>query len=108
MPVAALVGDKIFYCHGGISPKLTSWEQIRCLLRPRELADEGLGRQSPGSGSQQCCVLTSCCLFSVCDLLWADPDKNVTGEPTEPNSSRLPATNWGIAGLQVSERITAA
>ena len=57
MPVAALIDDKIFCCHGGLSPDLHSFDQIRRVARPTDVPDTGL----------------------VCDLLWADPDKDVSG-----------------------------
>ena len=43
--------------HGGLSPDLFSIEQIKKIQRPTEVPDEGL----------------------LCDLLWADPDKDVIG-----------------------------
>ena len=60
LPVAAIIDEKIFCCHGGLSPHLQSMEQIRRIMRPTDVPDEGL----------------------LCDLLWADPDKeaNVWGE----------------------------
>lgn len=58
MPIAALVGQQIFCMHGGISPTLTDFDSIRTLQRPMLVPDEGL----------------------VCDLLWADPDENITGK----------------------------
>ncbi|KZT62614.1 Serine/threonine protein phosphatase [Calocera cornea HHB12733] len=57
LPIAALIDDKIFCMHGGLSPDLQSMEQVRRVMRPTDLPDEGL----------------------LCDLLWADPDKDVTG-----------------------------
>lgn len=56
LPVAAIVDEKIFCCHGGLSPDLQSMEQIRRIMRPTDVPDQGL----------------------LCDLLWSDPDK-VTG-----------------------------
>ena len=53
LPVAALVDDKIFCMHGGLSPDLKTMEQIRRIQRPREVPDTGI----------------------LCDLLWADPEK---------------------------------
>merc|ERR1712227_500749 len=57
LPVAAIVDEKIFCCHGGLSPDLQSMEQIRRIMRPTDVPDTGL----------------------LCDLLWSDPDKDVAG-----------------------------
>uniref|UniRef100_A0A8I3WP44 Serine/threonine-protein phosphatase PP1-beta catalytic subunit n=1 Tax=Callithrix jacchus TaxID=9483 RepID=A0A8I3WP44_CALJA len=57
LPIAAIVDDKIFCCHGGLSPDLQSMEQIRRIMRPTDVPDTGL----------------------LCDLLWSDPDKDVQG-----------------------------
>ncbi|KAH8358145.1 hypothetical protein KR084_005523 [Drosophila pseudotakahashii] len=52
MPVAAIVADRIFCVHGGLSPDLNSLDDIRRLHRPTEVPSDGL----------------------LCDLLWSDPD----------------------------------
>ena len=57
MPVAAVVQDKIFCMHGGLSPDLTHLGQILDIDRPTDVPDEGL----------------------LCDLLWSDPDPDVPG-----------------------------
>ncbi|EUB55853.1 Serine/threonine-protein phosphatase PP1-beta catalytic subunit [Echinococcus granulosus] len=57
LPVAAIVDEKIFCCHGGLSPDLQTMEQIRRVLRPTDVPDTGL----------------------LCDILWADPDKDTRG-----------------------------
>ncbi|KAM3177240.1 Serine/threonine-protein phosphatase PP1-beta catalytic subunit [Hymenolepis weldensis] len=57
LPVAAIVDEKIFCCHGGLSPDLQTMEQIRRVLRPTDVPDTGL----------------------LCDILWADPDKETHG-----------------------------
>uniref|UniRef100_A0A182YB31 Serine/threonine-protein phosphatase n=1 Tax=Anopheles stephensi TaxID=30069 RepID=A0A182YB31_ANOST len=57
LPVAAIVDEKIFCCHGGLSPDLQSMEQIRRIMRPTDVPDQGL----------------------LCDLLWSDPDKDTNG-----------------------------
>jgi serine/threonine-protein phosphatase PP1 catalytic subunit len=55
LPVAAIIDDKIFCMHGGLSPELSSLDQIRRIIRPTDVPDTGL----------------------LCDLLWSDPDKDV-------------------------------
>ncbi|ORD96264.1 GLC7B [Hepatospora eriocheir] len=57
MPVCALVGERIFCMHGGISPDFASMDHIRNISRPTGITDQGL----------------------LCDLLWSDPDKQITG-----------------------------
>jgi serine/threonine-protein phosphatase PP1 catalytic subunit len=52
LPVAAVIDDKIFCVHGGISPALKTLDDIRGIKRPTEVPEEGL----------------------LCDLLWSDPD----------------------------------
>ena len=58
MPVAAIVAEKILCMHGGLSPDLE--ENLGIIFeipRPTDVPDEGL----------------------LCDLLWSDPDQQVTG-----------------------------
>ncbi|CAL9200561.1 unnamed protein product [Musa hybrid cultivar] len=57
LPVAALIDEKILCIHGGLSPSLTSLEQIQNITRPVDVPDSGL----------------------LCDLLWSDPNKDILG-----------------------------
>jgi len=57
MPLAALVEDKIFCMHGGISPQLNSLDELNAISRPCEVPDDGL----------------------ICDLLWSDPEPGQKG-----------------------------
>jgi len=57
MPVAAIIDEKIFCIHGGLSPDLNDMEEIRRVPRPTDVPDQGL----------------------LCDLLWSDPEKNISG-----------------------------
>ncbi|CAG9762833.1 unnamed protein product [Ceutorhynchus assimilis] len=55
LPVAAIIDDKIFCCHGGLSPDLLHIGQIRSIQRPCDVPIEGL----------------------LCDLLWSDPSPDM-------------------------------
>jgi len=52
LPLTALIENKIFCLHGGLSPSIESLDQIRHLDRFQEVPHEG----------------------PMCDLLWSDPD----------------------------------
>lgn len=41
LPVAALIDDRILCMHGGLSPDLTSVEQIKTIIRPTDVPDTG-------------------------------------------------------------------
>ena len=53
MPIAAVIENSIFCVHGGLSPELTSIDQIRNIIRPTDVPDYGL----------------------LTDLLWSNPEK---------------------------------
>eukprot|EP01121_Diplochlamys_sp_Union-15-3_P013362 TRINITY_DN4138_c0_g1_i6.p1 TRINITY_DN4138_c0_g1~~TRINITY_DN4138_c0_g1_i6.p1 ORF type:complete len:254 (-),score=31.74 TRINITY_DN4138_c0_g1_i6:418-1179(-) len=57
LPIAAVIDEKIFCMHGGLSPDLKNLEQIRRIKRPTDIPDAGL----------------------LCDLLWSDPEKDRKG-----------------------------
>lgn len=60
--------------HGGLSPDLQSMEQIRRVMRPTDVPDTGMQTHA-----------MLCMRYSfdhpglLCDLLWSDPDKDITG-----------------------------
>jgi serine/threonine-protein phosphatase PP1 catalytic subunit len=53
MPLAALIGCRIFCTHGGISEDMLTWDQMDRVVRPTDIVDLGL----------------------LTDLMWADPSK---------------------------------
>ena len=57
LPFAAVVDEKIFCIHAGLSPDLNSPEQIKRIMRPTDVPDSGL----------------------LCDLLWSDPEADISG-----------------------------
>mmetsp|Transcript_48333 Transcript_48333/g.80024 ORF Transcript_48333/g.80024 Transcript_48333/m.80024 type:complete len:345 (+) Transcript_48333:96-1130(+) len=76
MPLAALIQDRIFCMHGGLSPDLHNLDQIRVLPRPMELPDSGI----------------------VCDLLWSDPSETVAGWGS--NTTRGVSVTFGADVVQ--------
>ena len=57
LPLAAVVDEKIFCIHAGLSPDLQSMDQIRNIPRPTDVPDSGL----------------------LCDLMWSDPEADIAG-----------------------------
>eukprot|EP01013_Petalomonas_cantuscygni_P001730 TRINITY_DN1175_c0_g2_i1.p1 TRINITY_DN1175_c0_g2~~TRINITY_DN1175_c0_g2_i1.p1 ORF type:complete len:313 (+),score=22.44 TRINITY_DN1175_c0_g2_i1:326-1264(+) len=57
MPIVGVIDERIFCCHGGLSPDLHSVEQVRRIVRPTDVPNSGL----------------------LCDLLWADPLEGSVG-----------------------------
>jgi len=52
LSLSALIDNKVFCVHGGLSPNITTLDQIRTIDRKQEVPHDG----------------------SMCDLLWSDPD----------------------------------
>jgi serine/threonine-protein phosphatase 2B catalytic subunit len=71
LPVAALVDNRFFCVHGGISPLLVTLDDILTIDRFQEPGSHGL----------------------LCDLLWADPITNF-GHETETGHGVAPGTHF--------------
>ncbi len=73
--MTAIIEDKIFCVHGGISPSLKNIEQLLEIKRPTEIPCQGI----------------------ICDILWSDPLSTHVG--WKPNSRGISFT-FGIDALQ--------
>ena len=71
LPVAALVDNRFFCVHGGISPELITLSDLATLDRFQEPGSHGL----------------------LCDLLWSDPITNF-GHETETGHGVVPGTQF--------------
>ena len=58
LPIAAIIDDAIFCCHGGLSPELTFTNEIKEILRPTDVPENGM----------------------LCDILWSDPNKDLVDD----------------------------
>lgn len=56
LSLSAIIDDKIFCVHGGLSPSINTLDQIRTIDRKQEVPHDG----------------------AMCDLLWSDPDGEST------------------------------
>jgi len=63
LPLAAVMNKQFFCVHGGLSPELTTLDDLRTLDRFREPPTHGL----------------------MCDLLWSDPIEGFGEERTPQN-----------------------
>ena len=57
LPISAIIDNKILLMHGGLSPELNNINQLKNIIRPTDVPEEGL----------------------LCDLLWSDPENNDKG-----------------------------
>ena len=55
MALAAIIDNKIFCVHGGLSPSINTLDEIRSIDRKQEVPHDG----------------------AMCDLMWSDPDDTV-------------------------------
>ncbi|KAH0794087.1 Ser/Thr protein phosphatase [Histomonas meleagridis] len=71
LPIAAIISNRVFCVHGGISPELVSLEQIKSIKRPIKVPKSGL----------------------LTDLLWSDPSSDIEEWGQNPRGSSY---LWGL------------
>jgi serine/threonine-protein phosphatase PP1 catalytic subunit len=72
MPLAAVIGKKLFCVHGGIGPSLQTIDDIRKIKRPRPIPESGL----------------------MNEILWSDPSAAVTTYGPNPRGDST--WRWGL------------
>jgi len=73
LPIAATVNGKFLCVHGGLSPDISTLQEISDIDRVQEVPREG----------------------PFCDLLWADPvDEDKNGDEEDEDEDDVPPTTW--------------
>ena len=65
LTLSAIIDDKIFCVHGGISPKASTLDDIRLIDRKQEVPHDG----------------------PMCDLMWSDPEESIQGWNASPRGA---------------------
>ena len=64
MPLAAIIDEKVFCVHGGLSPSINTLDEIKVIDRKQEVPHDG----------------------AMCDLMWSDPD-DINGWSMSPRGA---------------------
>lgn len=64
LPLAAIIDEKIFCVHGGLSPTINTLDEVKQLDRKQEVPHDG----------------------AMCDIMWSDPDE-ISGWQVSPRGA---------------------
>jgi len=64
LPLAAIIDEKVFCVHGGLSPSINTLDEIKVIDRKQEVPHDG----------------------AMCDLMWSDPD-DINGWSMSPRGA---------------------
>ena len=64
LPLAAIIDEKVFCVHGGLSPSIGTLDEIKVIDRKQEVPHDG----------------------AMCDLMWSDPD-DISGWSMSPRGA---------------------
>jgi len=65
LALAATIEDRIFCVHGGLSPSISTIDEIRSIDRKQEVPHDG----------------------AMCDLMWSDPEQDIDGWGLSPRGA---------------------
>ena len=82
LSLAALVNERVFCVHGGLSPDIQQMDEIRAIDRKQEVPHEG----------------------GMCDLMWSDPDGKLN--TLKNNSNNLVYRNYELEAKSKRSRIS--
>ena len=108
LPIAAVIDNKIFCVHGGLSPKINYIGQITALDRTKDYNDNASGGGYYGDDENKLKKRKSDLNFlnkSLADLTWSDPDEVAKFVPNRRGSGYLFGPNQTFSFLYMNNLI---
>lgn len=79
LPLAAIIDEKIFCVHGGLSPSINTLDEIKVIDRKQEVPHDGINNIFKNN-------INNVNLGAMCDLMWSDPD-DISGWSMSPRGA---------------------